>query len=1324
MMAQFPHVERIPIRAPSRYINRLRMALSLLASSIHRTSPIALPTMHSPSTCSPLHSHFLLSLLFLLTLLTLTSAKTIIFINPGTAADKLDFVKGTSRVYPNTIPIKGTKDPAKFSKHRYGLKFSYHIPVPPKASYSVILFLAETYEKACIPGTRVFNVFAHDSSKPASSGKSFKNIDVFKRAGCRVAHQITIRGIAVGASGVLQVDFVAVKNNAMIGSLQVNTASTSPTGTASPPSSGGPPPPPPPPPASGSGSGPRIPKNSLLVNVGAFDKRDVPVPFVKRTATTKSVSRTKCGDSGFYNKGRYGTDFSYSFNLDPGQYDVIVGFSEFYHLFCDAPGKRVFHVYVNGFLQLESYDIFEDVGCYKGVEKKLGIVSVSSLKRKPLVIRFERVLNFALVNLIKIVPTTSDGPVIGGGGGGGSSGGGGGGSSGGGGGGGGPVKGCVPASSTGSTGGLDHAAHAVPGSYPRRTGPDSPTSYVDGDGDGFHAVQISGVASHSHFFDSAKNIIGVITKYKWTIVESDKVISNKGTFTYKFPLGTTRLRLEVMDNSCTTDQAETTVTVTGSEQPGAYCYYYKTPAKNLVGGKAGSLTNPRPDFAAISSGVNFGFPSFPFRNGIWAARCFFFLDCPMGARSGKVSISTGGTGDAKVFKGKDLVLDTMGKTTATTALPKGLIGFEIIYHRRSTAKPPKLVFSAYGKVPANSKIKHDRKAVMPILTSLLPKEGPNSGGTRVRVFGHGLFQPLRVKFGTKIVPVLESSGTSFVVAAPPGSGSVKITAITAQGRTSNALTFKYGSKCDSIGFTNTALKTPGGGDVGFLELPTCATIGGDGKIYMGTLGATVQVLGYDVSTLKTTTHCYSKSIFDGNFKKGGKPSVRDILGITFDPRDKIMRPWVSTSSLFWHKRDIVDRSNKVAWRNGAVDRLKPGKDPSDKKICLIYDKRVVSNLPVSNNDHSVNGLVFSQSGTLLISVGGFTNAGLPAFGLGGHWETQLSGAILEAKVNKPGFNGNIKYSSTDPRVAKKVSGDVDIYATGLRNAYAITMARSGNIYASDMGPNCGKGDVSTTCADYDSGRQSKWNPNGDEIWRGKVKYGGEPKCPYGIGREDKIVQVIKGSFYGHPNIQRGGNQCAYIDPRTGKTANGKAAPSNYRAPLRIVQSPVTGLAEYGGGHFCGNMRGELVMSKYKGLKTHRMGVSGGKVTSGPNELSSGGGIQFVEDAHGYLLFPMLNAKKVFVLKPQASLSGGVFVAGAMPFRHGKNGGTKIVIGGRNFGSSPKVKIGAANCAVTKASNTEITCVVPRNSAGAKSVTVTSSSGGSSSLAGAVLYMNV
>lgn len=68
------------------------------------------------------------------------------------------------------------------------------------------------------------------------------------------------------------------------------------------------------------------------------------------------------------------------------------------------------------------------------------------------------------------------------------------------------------------------------------------------------------------------------------------------------------------------------------------------------------------------------------------------------------------------------------------------------------------------------------------------------------------------------------------------------------------------------------------------------------------------------------------------------------------------------------------------------------------KLLFALPQSVLSGLPVSNRDHSVNGGDFLDDGTLLIACGGMTNQGYPGKLMGGLPESPLCAAILQSKV--------------------------------------------------------------------------------------------------------------------------------------------------------------------------------------------------------------------------------------------------------------------------------------------------------------------------------------
>lgn len=1218
-------------------------------------------------------------------------------LDTGSPSDNPSLVQGESSVMRSKIRIAGVPKSqySRFASYRYGSSFKYVIPVSKKSIISVTLSFAESLSKGCQNQYRLFDVYAHDFVKPMTTGLSKLNLNVFAEAGCRTAYVLNLGQLQV-TSGKLVIQFISKKGNAMISAIDLfSSAAVSPPPTVTSSSLPSTTPTPsnkpivstPPSPS----ANPNPNDQTVQIDVGASD--DIPpepASATKRISTDTWVWASALIDSFTYKTARVGKAFQYRLNLQPGGYLITLGFAEIQTAFCSDSNPRVFNVFVNGLLQFEGYDVYAKAGCLRGMERFIKH-SVSVVGQKPLIIRFEGVVGEAILNFLSIRPL----PTL-----------------------------CTPESSSGRVD-ADHAAHAVPGVYPPQLSPNSPVSYVDADGDGFHLIQIDGGKSHTHYFDPETNLAGRLTGHTWTLVETGDIISTELVFTWRFPLGVTRLKLTVIDNSCSTDEAETIVTVTGSTRPGLYCYFYNNFTEVPVGGALEK--GPWPNFATTIANLNFPFSGFKILGNLFAMRCQLLLQSTVDLPSASIKLATFGTGRARVYKGKDLLIDTFTSAVATTPLHIGLTAFEITYLRLSKDSRPKLRLNVNDRVPKDNAVFHDQSMIAPILTSLSPAVGQVSGGTTVKISGYGLFQPLRVVFGDSNLRVLGStaSTTEFLVSTDPSAtGVVDVYVISSSGLRSNTLTFRYGSSCDSIAFRVKRLRSGGRKRLPFSMIPTSVELWQDGKLYFGTLDGSVQVLGYDRQSLAITSRCYSRPLVDKRFlSPAGDPAIRSILGITFHPADKEPRAYVSTSTLYPHSKARIDLKDKTAWRNGAVDRLKPGSESGDPNVCLVYDTTIVKNLPVSNHDHSVSSLVFTQDGDLLIGAGGMTNAGLPGYKLGSWWETDLSAAVLIARLNKPQFQGAILYNSDDQYKARKISGDVETYATGTRNPFAMTMTSTGDVYATDQGANCGFGQIAGSCSAYDEETAATWDSTAKKDWPGGISpvAGG---CRNSAARPDKVLFIEEGRFYGHANLARGPTECAWIDPFTDKTGLGEDPPMSYRPPLRLVESSVTGIKEYRGSHFCGILRGNLILSTYKGGVTYRMSVTKDRVASTPEPMIRTGGITFVENAHGDLIFPRFSEKTILFMSPIIRGSNELKIYGLVPWRHGLRGGTILIVGGSGFSSGIKVTIGEKSCSVVSWTSTEVRCKVPEMASGGSYDLSVQVSDASTSLTNAVLYMNV
>lgn len=894
---------------------------------------------------------------------------------------------------------------------------------------------------------------------------------------------------------------------------------------------------------------------------------------------------------------------------------------------------------------------------------------------------------------------------------------------------------CVPAVPTSGTGNqkADHWAHSVPGVYPSGGEP----SFVDRQGNGFFTVKIDGSGSHTHF--AIPGYTAQIVKYFWTREDTGRVISQNPKFSYNFPLGTTVIRLKVIDSVCSEDEATTSITVTGRIQRGVMCYMYSETGVDL---QADTLDGPRrPLMSFVSKSTQIKFPS-SYNNKRFAARCVFLIKFFESSDNIKLTMNTGSSGRAHLYRGSDRIFDSSSASSSTTiSSNKGLEQFEITYRYIDLSKPPTLVLKVNGKLPW--KVYFDYATTLPIISSISPSSGSTAGGTEVLVRGYNLFRPLAVQFGSSRASVKSrfERSTEVRVSAPPSSGKsfVGVQVRTGHEYYSNIVQYTYGDICDDVNFDTTELKNRFGKKVTVTQ-PTSVTMSHDGDLYVSTLEGRIHKIIYDHQTATVQYMCYSEIFKDYKWLSAEKKvAPRAFLGITLNPKDKVPLPYVSASTILYYRRDkpIAD-SNVFAWSNGAVERFKPSTPEvrkRDPKQCLQHDKNIIRGLPAGNSDHSVSAIIFSQHGDLLISVGANTNMGLPHWRLGGMWETYFSGAIVIAKLSRAGFNGKIPYTTPGNLRTARPKGeykDVDLYATGFRNAFAMTMSREGIVYAGENGPNIRFGDASSSCNEYnetDAATKTTF-----QIVEGGGAIFGSGENKYSADRPDKIVWVKKGKFYGQPNIQRsvilGVNQCAYIDPLSNTTPppGRKQPPANYERPLTLVNSPTTGIIEYGGNEFCGKVRGNLIIAKLN-TPPYTVGLRpDGRTIGRAREFNKVGGMSVVEDSAGSLIFPIFDAgstKGFTVMKPRISNKNDLHISGAVPFRHGKRGGTKIHIGGRGFLASSVVTVGQKACTILSVTPTKIVCRIPAYGSGPLSVPLVVKAGSkSSSLRNAVLYMEV
>jgi glucose/arabinose dehydrogenase len=326
---------------------------------------------------------------------------------------------------------------------------------------------------------------------------------------------------------------------------------------------------------------------------------------------------------------------------------------------------------------------------------------------------------------------------------------------------------------------------------------------------------------------------------------------------------------------------------------------------------------------------------------------------------------------------------------------------------------------------------------------------------------------------------------------------------------------------------------------------------------------------------------------------------------------------------------------------------------------------------VSDHDHAIVGLTFGDFGELYIQVGSNTNAGIPGplSGTQLQKESYYSAATLVAHLSRPSFNGAITYSAPDDGNPVGGSG-IEVFASGLRNPYGIVLHSNGKIYSTDNGPNGGYGVLSTGCGVNDFAPEST------------VK--------------DELNLIKKGGYYGSPNRKRAAvtgdpRQCVYYPPQTTST-------SGYTAPLMSLASSTNGIIEYEADHFGGQLRGNLIASKYTdGLFRIILGPDGESVIPQSNPalpLVGDDGLDVTQAPDGSLIEVRLPTKNIVIHKPNEPPTAELRVNAVFPRRGGNAGGYLLAVYGVNFSADATVTIGGTACAIQTKTNSKITCTVP------------------------------
>lgn len=283
-----------------------------------------------------------------------------------------------------------------------------------------------------------------------------------------------------------------------------------------------------------------------------------------------------------------------------------------------------------------------------------------------------------------------------------------------------------------------------------------------------------------------------------------------------------------------------------------------------------------------------------------------------------------------------------------------------------------------------------------------------------------------------------------------------------------------------------------------------------------------------------------------------------IVGFTFDPQATADNVMIWASYAYYYMGNYT----------GTISRLHL---PPRRAEGRFWEEKFITGLPHDELlHHQPNGLAFGPDNRLYQAVGG-----LATLGGSPNWrveETLLSGTVIAADVLDPDFNNgelpvNVRTAWPMDYDPFKENAPVQIYATGLRNAYDLVWHSNGHLYSA-INQNSIPGGVYT--------------PEKD----------GVPSVT--AMPHEQLARIVEGKYYGHPNPSRGeyvlngGNPTEGEDPWQVPEYPAGVEPEPHFDPSLIYDirpgggNSANGMAEYTAS---GPLTGRLLIAYFSGGKT-------------------------------------------------------------------------------------------------------------------------------------------
>ncbi|MDA0353306.1 MAG: PQQ-dependent sugar dehydrogenase [Chloroflexi bacterium] len=321
-------------------------------------------------------------------------------------------------------------------------------------------------------------------------------------------------------------------------------------------------------------------------------------------------------------------------------------------------------------------------------------------------------------------------------------------------------------------------------------------------------------------------------------------------------------------------------------------------------------------------------------------------------------------------------------------------------------------------------------------------------------------------------------------------------------------------------------------------------------VYVGYLGGLIEVYQWTGNGGLELVESVSTIAETPNHGPHGRPNPdaagRLIGGFALDADGTL---YVTHSDPRLNEGEFLKTGHLADLNSGAVTALD---GPPGQYGAAGHRRDLVAGLPRNVTNHMPLGLAL-QGEWLYVGVGAMTDSGQTDESKP-QPDTDISGAVLRINVADPSRFPLVLAEPGGPFASAAVlePGLLEVFATGMRNAFGLAFGPDGQLYLSDQSSDGG----------------ATPQPAGDD---------GPPGLIQNLG-PDHLHLVRRGDFLGQPNLARGesilNDGSEYITPIPNP---------DYAAPIHVfgTHNSATGIAWYEGAAFP-DLRGKLLVSKFSG----------------------------------------------------------------------------------------------------------------------------------------------